>query len=346
MKLKAGEVEAFVRRPDPTATTILLYGPDEGLVAERALRLLRSVVEDPRDPFRVAELEPDLLRSEPGRLVEEAQAFSLAGGRRVVRVRGAGEGIVAAVTALLALPEVEALVLLQAGDLAASSKLRGLVERSPRAAALPCYHDEDRGLAAVIREELERHGLRADQRCLAHLAQTLGADRGVTRAEIAKLAAYVGAPTDRPVTVADVDAVVGDASAMGIDDVIAAVLQGRPASLERDLERLHAEGVAAQQSLRALARQLLRLLRMRLELDAGASLDTVIGRARPPIHFRARPVVEAALGTWSADALATALASVREAIETAALSPLGEQLVCRRTLAVLCDEARRAARPG
>jgi DNA polymerase-3 subunit delta len=346
VRLKPGEVEAFLRRPDPQASTILLYGPDEGLVAERALRLLGSVVDDPRDPFRVAELEPELVRSEPGRLVEEAQAFSLMGGRRVVRVRGAGEGIAAAVTALLALPQVEALVLLQAGELAAASKLRGMVERSPRAVALPCYHDEDRDLAGVIREELQRHGLRADQACIAHLVQTLGADRGVTRAEIAKLAAYVGPGTDRAVTVADVDAVVGDASVMGIDDAIAAVLLNRPAALERDLERLQGEGVAAQQVLRALARQLLRLLRMRLELDAGAPLDAVLARARPPIHFRTRPVVEAALRGWSATALATALAAIREAIETAAFAPLDEQLVCRRALAALCDERRRTARSG
>ena len=40
MKLKAAQVETFLRSPDAKAQLILIYGEDEGLVRERAVRLV------------------------------------------------------------------------------------------------------------------------------------------------------------------------------------------------------------------------------------------------------------------------------------------------------------------
>ncbi len=69
---------------------MLVFGPDRGLVTERANRLAKSVVPDLTDPFRVSDLDEGTLDSDPARLADEAQALSMTGGRRVVRVRGAG----------------------------------------------------------------------------------------------------------------------------------------------------------------------------------------------------------------------------------------------------------------
>ncbi|HFD16393.1 MAG TPA: DNA polymerase III subunit delta, partial [Rhodospirillales bacterium] len=65
----------------------LFYGPDAGLVGERARRLVARLAGDPGDPFRVTELEPDRVAAEPRLLLEEAQSLPLTGGRRVVRIR-------------------------------------------------------------------------------------------------------------------------------------------------------------------------------------------------------------------------------------------------------------------
>ena len=49
--LRGKEIDAFLARPDPARPIILLYGPDAGLVRERAEALLASAVDDPNDPF-------------------------------------------------------------------------------------------------------------------------------------------------------------------------------------------------------------------------------------------------------------------------------------------------------
>ena len=93
MKLPAARVAAFLRRPDPEIRAVLFYGPDAGLVRERADAVARTVCPDLRDPFRVADLTAAALAADPARLADEAAQISLMGGRRVVRVREAGDAL-------------------------------------------------------------------------------------------------------------------------------------------------------------------------------------------------------------------------------------------------------------
>ncbi len=43
MKITTARVERFLRRPDPAVVCTLVYGPDQGLVRERAETLVRHV---------------------------------------------------------------------------------------------------------------------------------------------------------------------------------------------------------------------------------------------------------------------------------------------------------------
>jgi DNA polymerase-3 subunit delta len=45
VKVSASRINGFIRRPDPDVAAVLLFGPDCGLVRERADSLARSVVE-------------------------------------------------------------------------------------------------------------------------------------------------------------------------------------------------------------------------------------------------------------------------------------------------------------
>lgn len=342
MKLTAGRVEAFLARPDPAVATVLLYGPDAGLVAERARRLALRVVDSLDDPFRVSELSADELRQTPGRLVEETQALCLMGGRRLVRVRDAGDGVAPAVRDVLALPDPAGFVLLEAGELGSGSSLRRLVEQSPRAAALPCFLPDEADLAGQVRALLAEHGLEATPDAFDHLTAHLGGDRALTRGEIEKLALYLG-PGARRVELADAAAVVGDSSALSLDDAIHAALLGERRKLEEALDRLLAAGQAPVGILRLTAAFVWRLLRLKAEIAGGKPVDLVLRTARPPIHFRAAPQVRAMLARWSGDALAAALDLLQAAEIRCKSTGSPDALICRAALAQLAGLAGRRA---
>ena len=344
MKLKPAQVDGFLARPDPRIATVLLHGPDSGLVAERAQRLAAGIVADLKDPFRVSELTGDELRERPGRLVEEAQALCLLGGRRLVRVREAGDLAAVAVRDLLALPAQEGFVILEAGDLPSASSLRKAVEDAPTAAALPCYRDEARDLSGLVRGLLTEHGLTAAPEAVAYLETHLGGDRGVTRAELAKLALYMA---DRPgarVTLEDVASVVGDSSALGMDDLVTAAMLGRRAQLDRGLDRLLAEGEAPLRLISAAARSFMRLLRL-AAVAADSSVEAAIAGARPPIFWKQRDLYLAALRHWQPERAARAVALL-QATELRCKSAGGtpDAALCRAVLAQIAAMGPRAAR--
>src|ERR1700747_3370123 len=135
----------------------LFYGPDAGLVRERAEAITRSVCPDLKDPFRVADLSTAVLTADPARLADEAAQLSLTGGRRGVRVRGAGGALAKLFGGVLDRQPGEALVVVEASELPSRSVLRRAFEAARSAVAIGCYPDTPRELAAVIRETLAAH---------------------------------------------------------------------------------------------------------------------------------------------------------------------------------------------
>ena len=79
MKVKAREAERSVARPDPDIRIFLIYGPDSGLVRERAQTLARALVPDPDDPFAVTRLTEEDLKADPASLADSLAALSLTG---------------------------------------------------------------------------------------------------------------------------------------------------------------------------------------------------------------------------------------------------------------------------
>ena len=339
MKLSPSRAKAFVARPDPKARAVLVYGPDEGLVRERAERLTEAVAADPRDPFRVVHLSADDVRSDPARLTDEAAAQSLTGGRRVVRLRSAGDAVTASLRQALATAGGDSVMVLEAGELGPRSTLRTLVERADNAAALPCYGDDAGAIEALVREALGRVGASIAEDALAYLVDRLGADRMVSRQELEKLAIYAG--RGGHVDVEDVAACIGDSAALSLDDIAYAVADGDMTKLDRALERVYREGAAPTAVLRAVLRHFHRLHAVAGLRAAGRPIDEAVAALRPPVFFKRVPAFRAELGWWPPPRLARALDGLCQA-EISCKSGLPAGAVCGRVLFEIAEGAAQA----
>lgn len=302
--VKAGDVDRAVSQRRADVTLLLFYGPDAGLVTERARAAARSAVDDPSDAFQLIRIDGDDLADRPSRLVEEASTFGLFGGRRAIWVRPSGRNIAAAVSACLDVVLVDTLVVIEAGELARSAPLRVACERSPRALALPCYGDADKDVAAIVADTLRGSRLTIDPDARELLLESLGGDRLATRGEVEKLALYAHGQ-DR-VTVADVEAIVSDVSGPGIDAAIDAAFLGDRDGLETALAQLGRAGTAPAAILALALRHALTLLGATLRLQAGQPLDTVLGGWRG-LHFTRKQGVARQVKAWRPEQAALAV---------------------------------------
>jgi DNA polymerase-3 subunit delta len=308
-KLDARRVGTFLADPGP-CRAVLLHGDDAGLVRERAEALVLAVAGSRDDPFRVAELTREAA-VRGGALAGEAAAQSLTGGRRVVRVRDATDGLAGAVKEALAeRGGGDSLIVLEAGELTARSKLRVLLEEEPRAAVIGCYRERGAELAASIGRMLKEHGVEAEPSALDWLAGRLGEDRLLMRREVEKIALYAGA--GGRVGEEDAVACVAEGAALDLDEALMAATAGRAAEADRALDAAFADGANPVQVVRAALRHVQRLHLASVSMGQGGPA-AAMGALRPPVFFRHRPAFETALRLWPSAALEAAAGALLEA---------------------------------
>jgi DNA polymerase III subunit delta len=338
MKLAPYRVAAFLQRPDRAIGAVLLYGPDAGLVRERADILAKSVCPDVSDPFRIVALDSAALAADPARLADEAAQMSLMGGRRVVRVRGAGDGVARIFGGFLADMRGEALVVVEAAELGVASSLRRTFEEAPRATAIGCYPDAPRDRAAVIRETLMAHGVTASRDAIMYLIDHLGEDRLLTRSELDKLALYVG--DGARVELDDAILSVSDSAALELDDAVMAAAEGEATRIERVLDRVLQEGQSPVTIVRAVLRHLHRLHALAARVSGGISIDEAMRSARPPIFRKDQEGVRRQLELWREPWLRIAMARLADAEIHMKTTGLPAETLCREALLAVAHSAR------
>lgn len=337
--LKSAEIEKFVARPDPARPVVLIFGADAGLIRERAEKIIHASVDDPDDPFSLVRLEGDDLSGDAGRLVDEANTIPLFGGRRAVWVKAGGRNIAPAVEALLASPPKDCRVVIEAGDLRRGAPLRNLCERAKSAVAIQCYVDGEREIARLIDEEMQAANLPIAPDARAALIPLLGGDRAASRNEIRKLALYAHGQTQ--VALDDIIAVVSEASALALDGIVDAMFAGRTAEAESQFAKARAAGTAPGSIVSATMRQLSPLHKMRLAVEQGKSVSQVVETAQPPVHFRRKPLLEAALKAWTAERLMRVMAQLAEAALEVRRQPNLADAIAQRAVLSVASAARR-----
>jgi DNA polymerase III subunit delta len=336
--LKAAQIDGFMARPGAAPSIVLVFGPDAGLVRERAEKLIHASVDDPNDPFSLARLEGDELAANPTNLVEEANTIPLFGGRRAVWVRAGSRNFLPAVEALAAAASPDCRVVIEAGDLKKSAPLRSFCERAPNIAALPCYADAEKELARLIDDEMRVAGLTITPEARTLLTSLLGGDRLASRSEVRKLALY--AHGQERIDVDDVIAVVADASMLALDGLIDAAFAGRTNDVEFQFAKARTAGTTPASIIAAAQRHLITLHKARVAIDQGQSASSVVQGLF--LHFRRAPRVEAALKTWSTTRLERLMGQFAETtLEARKRAELAEPLAHRALLAVAVNARRR-----
>jgi DNA polymerase-3 subunit delta len=338
--LRGREIDAFLARPDPGRPIILLYGPDAGLVRERADALLASAVDDPNDPFSLVKLDGDELAAEPSRLVDEALTIPLFGGRRAIRVRAGSRSFASGVDTLAETPLKDCRIVIEAGDLRPESPLRKACERARTAVAIGCYPDGERDLAKLVDDELRIANLRIAADARAALISLLGGDRQASRNELRKLTLF--AHGDGEVTLEHVMTVVADASELKLDPIVDGAFAGKPELVEGEFAKAMVAGTYPGVIISAAQRQAGWLHKSALALAEGTPLSALLEGGYPRLHFSRKPMVETALRNFSPERLAATIDQLATAaLEMRKQASLAAVIAQRALLSIAVNAKRR-----
>lgn len=343
---KANEVDSFLARPTSSFPVVLLYGPDKGLVSERARRFAEASKLPLDDPFAVIRMEADEIEADPAKLADEARTISMFGGQRLIWIKNAaGQKKLAEAIKLLATePPQETFVLVEAGDLKKGAGLRSAVENASAGMALPCYSDDSRGIDGVIDDVLAEWKMQITLDGRQLLRASLGGDRLATRGELEKLCLY--ARGKERIDIDDVREAVGDVAGLSTDEVIDTVLAGDLARFEVSFDRVVKSGTAPFLVLNTAMRQFQQVQTLRHIADTERkSASVVVAAARPPIFFNRKKLIENAVSRWSGESLARVMERLQRAVlESRQNAGLAIPIIRQCLLAIGVESIRNARR--
>ena len=310
MKLAPRDAARYFARPEPERAGILIHGSDAMRVALRRQEMLAALLGPAaEEEMRLTRLPAGDLRRDSAALTDAVKARGFFPGPRAVLVEEANDSVADPIlTALEDRAEGDAQIVVTAGQLKPTSRIRKAFEGHRNAYAAAIYDDPPS--RDEIESVLAAAGLRdvpgpvmSDLTVLARML-----DPGDFRQTIEKLALYkLG--DESPLSAQDVAACAPASTEADLDDILDIVATGRTGEIAPVLRRLRAQGVQPVGLCIGAARHFKTLYTV--AADPGGP-GKGIGRLRPPVFGPRRERLLRQAEHWGAPKLEQALTMLTE----------------------------------
>ena len=305
MKLSPRDAPRYFERPEADRTGVLIYGPDAMRVALKRQQVIAALVgPQGEEEMRLTRIPASELRKDPARLQDAIKAQGFFPGPRVAFVEDANDIAAPVITdALAEWQPGDAQIIVTAGQLRATSKLRKLFETHKNAYAAAIYDEPPS--RAEIEADLAKSGLSQispeAMTDLTSLSRSL--DPGDFRQTIEKLALYqLG--DDTALNSDDVIACAPSSTEADLDDVLNIVAEARLGEIGPVMRRLKAQGVQPVGLCIGATRHFRTLYAA--SADPGGAAQG-IARVRPPVFGPRRDRMLKQAQGWGAPRLEQAL---------------------------------------
>ncbi len=343
MKLQGNSAERFAKKPDPACQFALIFGEDEGVVADLANTLIKSW--EKAQPSSILTLDEDDVKRDPSRLFDALEAVSLLGEGTIIRIRTKGEKLFSLIKEVLALPtdRIAARLVLQNGTLNTRSKLRTAFEAAPNAAALHLFSDTAADMSDLVRSFLKSRDVEMEDEALSVFVGGLPGHRSLANAEMEKLAVYAY-QLGRPVSVADVRALCETNADESARAAVLMALSGDPQKAQAEMDRVIDAGLSPISLIRMFEMEASRMLEAQALQGEGGSSNVGM-KLKPPVWKSDWPAFQTRLRKWPTPRL-TRLVERLHDLELMAKSPGGAGLAepAMRDLFVKLYKVAEAAR--
>ena len=305
MKLSPRDAIGYFAKPNRDSTGLLIYGGDAMRVAIKRQQVLAALLGDKADEeMRLTRMSGADLRKDPAALLDAIKAVGFFPGPRAVFVEETTDVVAPLIVAALAeWQSGDAQIIVTAGSLKKTSKLRKAFESNRNAYAVGIY-DEPPTRAEIERilSDSKLHNVTIDvMSALVDLASALGP--GDFARTVEKISLYKLNDAD-PLSVEDIDACAPASTEASLDDVLNVVAEARSGEIGPLIRRLQAQGTNAV-SLCIGATRHFRTLYTAASDPGGPGAG--VGRLRPPVFGQRRDRIVRQASAWGPARLETAL---------------------------------------
>ncbi len=332
MQIKTNNVDNYIANKKDYHPIVLVYGPNSGLVSERAKTIIKNLNEDSNNAFSVRTLDNDTLSNNEGLLIDELQTVGLFSEKKIIKLRlHSNKSILNQIKIALDIINSDTNLIIEAGNLPKSNALRTLIEKSKKSAALPCYNEDERSLRNIIRYEFKQQGITIDHDALDSLVSSLSEDRQICKNEISKLILY--SHNTKKLHLNDIEMLINDTASSITEQVIDNTLIGNGKKALIQFSRGLSTGTPAYQTAYSFQQHFLLLYKFCLLKERNFSLNSIVDNYKPPIHFKRKNIINQQIQIWNSTYIQKAQNQTLETIKQSRLkSGIDEQLMAELIL--------------
>ena len=312
MQISGRAGQTFLEKPDQSAWAVLIHCSDDGVASDGARSLLGAW--QAAGPIERVRLSEDEVGRDASLLFDKLEAQSLLGDDTVLQLHLSNEKLAPVLVEAIGLEDATpgrfaARLIVTAGSLKKTSKLRKTFESSVRARSIHLFEDDVSDIRTVISDTLSGYELNIDPGAVDLLATRLPGHRRLAHREIEKLALFAHG-LDRSISVNDVLALSTSDIDHALHGFVQASFLGDSAAAVVELAKLEAAGQSPISLLRGLQRQASQVL------DAHAKDvrdPRAAGRLRPPVWSNQWPSFKATMQKWSPKQLVRLISRIEDA---------------------------------
>ncbi len=338
MKISAYKIEQTVASPDPKLCIFLLFGPDRGLSMRYFDMLAQHFAPDIDDPFSVAQLSIDQLIDEPNLLIEEAQTISLTGEKKTILIKHCDDTCWGAFDALLTFEQINANIVVRAGELGVRSKLRQKLEAHPRAGVIGCYANA-KDTSMLLKDALAKDDISIDPQAKQFLLASLGDDLAIKSNAIEMYCLYAG--KNGHLDIEDVKACAFGNDSLHMDEIAMVASEGNAYELDHLILDAWQAGQQPVQMMRMVCNHLLRLWQAVELIEAGHDANSAMKHLRPPVFFKQIERFRRQISIWPRPRILQALQLVQACDRTLRKTGMPTKIIAGRCLHQLASMARK-----
>jgi len=318
MKIQAKLIDKFIANSLNDIESLLLYGPDAGLISERKINITKKILGENFDDLNYTHIEASSVKKDPSILDNEINSISLMQERKLIIISGCPTNFGKIAENSLNNKKSDNFIIFLASELSPSSNLRKLFENKNNLAALPCYNDDKYTVISLIKEAFPNKNL--DHDVIEYIANNISGDRQLIKKEIEKLQIYFH-----------------DKKEVSFNDVVNLLVE----NIESDYQifanefmnknfskaiiicdDLLASGEQEISLIRALNNYVNKVYLLKAEIDSGENMLQALKKIKPPIFFKQKDLIISHVNSWSLNSIKALLIKIDNLEKTIKLNSM------------------------
>ena len=342
MKAQKYQIDALASDIKNFFQGALVFGYDESMVQDYAKKIARLIVPNLKDDFCVREITAAQIKENPSLVLDELNALSLMGGRRLVWIKNATESMGSMIDDVLQQVKTNNFLLITGDAFNKNASVRVVCENHPKMLAIVCYPDEANDIRILIQNTLSQNGYQITPDALAAFLESVGQSRGITLSELDKLITYQ--KNEKLITTETIQRVIDNSSTFSFDSLCFAISEGNHVNAIHFYEHLLESGETPVSIVRKLLTYFNKMLLGVHLLQQKKSMEEALKKVLTPAQFKLKSAMTRQLTCWHKEALSAVLKQLLETEKNTKTTALPAELIVARMITSLTARAKKLQR--